>query len=54
MYKNPQEALKKFEKERDLLLTILWENKPIKQRLSQVYRNINHIKAEMKLKVLVI
>ncbi len=50
MYKNPEEALKKFEKERDLLLTILWENKPIKQRLTQVYKNINSIKAQMKSK----
>jgi len=37
MYKNPEDALKKFEDERDTLLDL---KKPIAKRIKQLHRNI--------------
>lgn len=45
MYAHPQEALKKFEKERDELIPI---KKQAGKRLTQVYKNINSIKCQIK------
>ena len=47
MYKNPEEALKKWEAIRDNLIE---QKKPIAKALTQANKNVNHIRSEIKSK----